>query len=31
MVIAFTTLFPPLILKWFDGYYGDRFPLDAEQ
>jgi len=31
MVIAFTTLFSPLILKWFYGYYGDRLPLDAEQ
>lgn len=31
MVIAFTTLFPPLVLKWFYGYYGDRLQLDAEK
>ncbi len=31
MVIAFTTLFPPLVLKWFYGRFGDRLILDAEQ
>ncbi len=27
MVIALTTLFPPLVLKWFYGHYAERLPV----
>jgi Kef-type K+ transport system membrane component KefB len=30
MVIALTTLFPPLVLKWFYGRYADHLLLRAE-
>jgi Kef-type K+ transport system membrane component KefB len=31
MVIALTTLLPPLIMKWFYGRYGDRLQAAAHE